>query len=36
LPIFVDTLQKELEIAERNFLMQLVGSPQKEVSLIRN
>ena len=33
LPIFVDTLQKDIEIGERNFLMQLVGSPQKEVSL---
>ncbi len=31
LPIFVDTLQNEIEPAERNFIAQLLGSPPKEV-----
>ena len=31
LPIFVDTLKKDLEPLERNFLVQLITNPPKEV-----
>ena len=35
LPIFIDTLQNEIEPAERNFVVQLLGSPPKEVNYLK-
>jgi hypothetical protein len=33
LPTFLDSLQKDLEINERNFLVHLLGTPSKEVNI---
>jgi len=32
LPLFVDTLQKEIELVEKNFIIQLISNPPKEFS----
>jgi hypothetical protein len=35
LPLFIDTLQKDLEPVEKNFIIQLISNPPKEVRFAR-